>query len=110
MLVVALSITGVGVVLLALRNAAPLLRAHVKQEIDQEDPSGLVICEDMSTTYFSEWHLFPPESGNQRKSLCLNMLCFLLLENHNIFLPCYNPNNWNDAGISDKEGQIPRIE
>ena len=67
MLVAALSITGVGVVLLALGNAVPLLRAHVKQEIDQEDPYGIIVCEDMGTTYFNEWHLFSPRIWESKK-------------------------------------------
>ena len=44
MIAAALSITGVGVVLLILGSAVPQLRGYVMQERNQENPSGITVC------------------------------------------------------------------
>ena len=113
MIAVALCITAVGVVLLILGAAVPQLRGQVTLQTNDENPNGIAVCL-CNHSYQCNTVFHFSATWAQRRIFHLDMLWLIyssfLLEDLNILLPCDTSNHWNNVGISDKKGQVPRSE
>lgn len=106
----------IGIVLVFLETAVPQLLGTVELDKDNEDSSGISVmyyyCSNMRSHSYT-----PPRCIGQwctRRLLSFGVLqslfSGLLLEDFDIHLPCNATDNWNHAGIPDKECQVQRIE
>ena len=122
LLATTMAVTGTTVFLLLLETSIPQLKGIVTQEVDQENPLGTTVNQEILMLIiiislqplYSISCILHAAPWNQAAVFCTSLLqsifSKLLLANFHLCLPCCAPNYWNYSLIPNKKSENPRLK